>query len=60
LYNRQVFWLKAISKTFPLLAVVSLLNLCYFLFRLKYEEASYSYGDSAGLSPDFPFNHAET
>jgi hypothetical protein len=56
----QVFWL-ALAEPFPSLfsdSGVCISNRvcgCLKFFKTSYTHRAYSYGDSAGLAPDFPF-----
>ena len=58
--TRQVFWLMLHRYTFPSAAADS--GLCVWAvipLPAAPERGIYSYGDSAGLTPDFPFNDAK-
>ena len=53
----QVFWLGVYFKAFPLIKTVAKFEAFPKpLQRRGLGRPLYSYGDSAGLSPDFPFN----
>ena len=55
----QVFWLGVYFNAFPLIKIVAKIEASRKPPPRKgFGEALYSYGDSAGLTPDFPFNPA--
>jgi hypothetical protein len=62
----QVFWLAGLMNTFPSasdgqwyffhLPRVASRKSKNLRFTMTIHDSAYSYGDSAGFSPDFPFN----
>jgi hypothetical protein len=52
----QVFWLGVYFNAFPLIKIVAKIEASRTPSSGGVGEAPYSYGDSAGFPPDFPFN----
>jgi hypothetical protein len=55
---RQVFWLMLHRLTFPSATADSGVVVRVIPLPGRPERGIYSYGDSAGFTPDFPFNDA--
>jgi hypothetical protein len=55
---RQVFWLNPNLAAFPWRDSRHSGKVYQFVSRFV-RDGYYSYGDSAGITPDFPFNNAD-
>src|SRR5258708_2247523 len=56
----QVFWLVSDPASLPIRQCGQWFGVCrsFSLFLSRGSGDTYSYGDSAGITPDFPFNDA--
>ena len=54
----QVFWLALLLNTFPSLIMIRqwYVDCAELMSETNQHSRAYSYGDSAGFTPDFPFN----